>query len=219
VSRSEQIAAVLFDMDGTITDTEHYYLRAFDELAARDGVTLTDADREAMIGASFETMFEVAAAAGIGGGPQRLTPPLVEAVLAGIRSYVKWQPGALELLRALKTAGVPTGLVTMSYRALADEVVRQIPFPAFDVVVAGDEVERGKPDPQAYQVAAERLGVDIGDCIVIEDSATGVAAGLAAGATVVAVPFYTPLPESDAYTLWPEGLAPRGIADLAALAA
>ena len=76
----------------------------------------------------------------------------------------------------------------MSYRVLTDAVVRQLPDGTFRTVVAGDEVTHGKPHPEAYLTAAAHLGVDPADCVVIEDSPTGAAAGLAAGASVVSVP-------------------------------
>ena len=209
------LTAVLFDMDGTITDTEAHYVHAFDRLAAAAEVRLTKAHHQAVVGASFESMAETAERAGIAGTRREIIAAIEAAVLDGIRgSEPVWQPGALELVAQLRAAGVATALVTMSYRSLADEVVASIPFEAFDVIVTGDEVERGKPHPDAYLRAAERLGVDIADCVVIEDSATGVAAGLAAGARVIAVPFYLPLPESDDYTLWPDGLARRGVNDV-----
>lgn len=214
---AELPAAVLFDMDGTITDTERYYIGAFNAMAAERGLTLSDDDGEAMVGASFESMFKTAAAAGITGDSDQLTAKLVEAVLAGIRREVTWMPGALELLRELRDAGVPTALVTMSYRAIADAVSQRIPFSAFDAVVAGDEVARGKPHPEPYERAAQLLSVDIAACIVVEDSAAGVAAGIAAGTRVVAVPSYVALPESSSYTLWPGGLAGRRLSDITAL--
>ncbi|GAA4971615.1 hypothetical protein GCM10023225_11650 [Kineococcus glutinatus] len=104
-----------------------------------------------------------------------------------------WRPGARERLAGLRAAGVPTALVTMSYRSLAQEVVQLLPG-AFDVLVPGDEVARGKPAPDPYLRAAELLGVDPRECVALEDSATGVRSAEAAGCRTVAVPHLVPVP-------------------------
>jgi HAD superfamily hydrolase (TIGR01509 family) len=195
-------AGVLWDLDGTIVDTEPFFTDAVTGLVTADGGTLTEADHVALVGANLWDMAAVA----IGAGARRPAAEIVTAVLAAVRrrlsSGIPWRPGALELLAAVRAAGLPTGLVTMSFRAIADEVVRNIPFDAFDVVVTGEDVERGKPDPEAYLRAAGLLGVDITRCVVLEDSPPGVAAGLAAGARVVAVPFYVDLPPSEDHATW-----------------
>ncbi|MEK9663026.1 MAG: HAD family hydrolase, partial [Candidatus Nanopelagicales bacterium] len=105
---------------------------------------------------------------------------------------LEWRPGAAELLRACQDQGIATGLVSATYRQLihtvSDVVAQETGGRGFDVSVAGDEVTDGKPHPEPYLTAADRLGVDIARCVVIEDSPTGVAAGRASGALVVAVP-------------------------------
>lgn len=206
-------AGVLWDMDGTIVDTEPYFIEAVERLVGESGGALSDRDHHDLIGSSMAEMADVA----IRAGARRPAAEIVDDALAHVhrrlRSGIPWRPGALELLAALRAAGVPTALVTMSFRSVADEVVRGIPFPAFDVVVTGDEVSRGKPDPEAYLRAAELLGVPIDECVVLEDSPPGVAAGVAAGAAVVAVPFYVPLPASGAYTTW-DSLVGRDVAAL-----
>lgn len=196
------LAAVLWDMDGTIVDTEPFFIDAVAELVAADGGTLSDADHYALVGASMADMADVA----IRAGARASAPAIIEAALAAVHrrlgAGIPWRPGALELLRSVRAAGIPTALVTMSFRSVADIVVDSIPFDAFDVVVAGDDVARGKPDPEAYLRATALLRVDPAVCVVIEDSPPGVAAGVAAGAAVVAVPFYVDLPHSDSYTTW-----------------
>jgi beta-phosphoglucomutase-like phosphatase (HAD superfamily) len=104
----------------------------------------------------------------------------------------------------------------MSIRRMADYIAEAAGFPAFDVVIAGDEVTRGKPDPEPYLRAAQALGVDPTDCIAIEDSEFGVASAVASGASTVAVPLHVPLPHSPSYTLW-ESLDGRTLDDLVAL--
>ena len=115
---------------------------------------------------------------------------------------LEWRPGALDLLVECRSAGVATALVSASYRrlldAVADAVEHQpgVPHPAFDITVAGDEVNEGKPHPEPYEEAARRLHVSIEDCVVIEDSPTGVASGQASGAFVVAVPHIVDIPDA-----------------------
>lgn len=146
------------------------------------------------------------AATAIKAGAQREADDIVADVVAAVQHRlhhgIPFRPGALELLQELRTARVPTALVTMSFRPIANAVVRGIPFDAFDAIVTGEDVEHGKPAPDAYLRAADLLKADITRCIVIEDSPPGVAAGLAAGATVVAVPLYVRLPDHAAYPLW-----------------
>ena len=101
---------------------------------------------------------------------------------------VPWRPGARELLEALRQASVPTALVTMSMRSMADDVVRAIPFEAFDVIVTGDAVDNAKPHPEPYLAAAAALGVDVHDCVAIEDSPAGLTSAWSAGAVAQGVP-------------------------------
>nr|WSY56263.1 HAD family phosphatase [Streptomyces sp. NBC_00886] len=195
-------AAVLWDMDGTIVDTEPYFTDALTTVVESCGGRLSDDDHHALIGANLWDM----AATAIKAGAQREADDIVADVVAAVQHRlhhgIPFRPGALELLQELRTARVPTALVTMSFRPIANAVVRGIPFDAFDAIVTGEDVEHGKPAPDAYLRAADLLKADITRCIVIEDSPPGVAAGLAAGATVVAVPLYVRLPDHAAYPLW-----------------
>jgi HAD superfamily hydrolase (TIGR01509 family) len=140
---------------------------------------------------------------------------LTAIVLQQIELEVPWRPGALELLAELREAGVPTALVTMSIRPLAERMVSAMGFHAFDHIVSGDDVERPKPDPQPYLRAAQLLGVDITDCVAIEDSIPGVQSALDSGAHVIGVPNIIKLQEQPGVTLWPS-LAGRTVADLVA---
>ena len=101
---------------------------------------------------------------------------------------IHWADGAEGLLSAVDAAGVPAALVSASYRRLVDAVLDKVGTGRFATTVAGDEVARTKPDPEPYLLAATRLGADPRRCIVVEDSPTGVASGVAAGCAVVAVP-------------------------------
>lgn len=195
-------AAVLWDMDGTLVDTEPYWLTAETELVQAWGGEWTLDDGLSLVGSSLERSSLIIASRGVQLEPGEIIQVLTDRVIAQLADEVPWRPGARELLNELHEAGVPTALVTMSIRRMADYIADAAGFPAFDVVIAGDEVTNGKPDPEPYLRAAQSLGVDPTDCIAVEDSEFGVAAAVASGATTIAVPLHLPLPPSPAYTLW-----------------
>jgi HAD superfamily hydrolase (TIGR01509 family) len=120
-------------------------------------------------------------------------------VLALFTDGLEWLPGARELVAAVRAAGVPTALVTATRRVLVDAALLTLGPHNFDAVVCGDEVERAKPDPMPYLIAAATLEVDPRACVAIEDSPTGIASALAAGCTVLAVPHEVPLGQSDGF--------------------
>jgi HAD superfamily hydrolase (TIGR01509 family) len=191
------LQAVLFDMDGTLVETEEYWGEALFELARRLGGELSAPARAATVGTSLRTSLGVVYAdLGLRGDESRLaadTRWIEDRVAALMAAGVHWRPGARELLAAVRAAGVPTALVTTTSRRLADLVLAsmgrafggRVPF---DVTVCGDEVPARKPDPAPYLQAAAALGADVRRCVVVEDSVVGVTAGLAAGAVVLAVP-------------------------------
>jgi HAD superfamily hydrolase (TIGR01509 family) len=122
---------------------------------------------------------------------------LTERVIELFAEGLVWRPGALELLRAVKIAGLPTALVTSTGRRLVEVALETLGRENFDVVVCGDEVVMPKPDPEPYRTAAQLLAVPVEDCVAIEDSPTGVASALASGAAVLAVPAELELPPTD----------------------
>jgi HAD superfamily hydrolase (TIGR01509 family) len=127
-----------------------------------------------------------------------------------------WRPGAVELLTVLRDARVPCAMVTMSYARLAATLVAKLPDGTFAAVVTGDQVQDGKPHPEAYLTAAERVGVDPARCVAIEDSPTGVASARAAGCPVLAVPHHVPIEPGPGVT-FAGSLTGLAVADLAAL--
>lgn len=185
--------AVLWDLDGTLVDTEPAWMEAERELAAEFGVEWTAEDGEAMVGSALPNAAAIMQSRGVRLPADELIDALTERVRGILGERVPWQPGARELLAGLRDAGIPCALVTMSYRAMADEVVADAPAGAFAAVVAGDEVANGKPHPEAYLRGAELLGVDVTRCVAFEDSPTGLAAAEASGATVVGVQHVVPV--------------------------
>ena len=210
-------AAVLWDMDGTIVDTEPYWMQAETELVAAWGGVWTHADGMLLVGSGLWNSAAVLQSRGVDLSADEIVARLTDRVQEQLAEHgVPWRPGSRELLQGLKAAGVPTALVTMSVERMARQIIDLIDFPAFDIVVAGDMVANSKPHPDPYLLAAARLGVDPRLCIAIEDSAPGVASAVAAGTIAIAVPHQIDLPDSDSYTRWPT-LVGRTIDDLVAL--
>ena len=207
-------AGVFWDMDGTLVDTEPYWLTAETDLVESYGGTWSTEDGLQLVGSSLERSAIILQSRGVSMGVVEIVDVLTDRVLEQIRVSVPWRPGSRELLSALRDAGVPTALVTMSIGRMAEYVAGALGFTGFDAIVSGDQVASGKPDPECYLLAAELLGVDPLRSVAIEDSEYGVAAGVAAGMATIAVPLHVPLPASPAYTLW-DSLAGRTPADLA----
>jgi HAD superfamily hydrolase (TIGR01509 family) len=186
-------AAVLWDLDGTLVDTEPLWMAAETRLAARHGATWTEEDGLALVGSDLldaARIIEARIRSGL--APEEIVDLLVRELGEAMRRDQPWRPGATELVHALAAADVPQALVTMSYRAIAEPVIEALPF---DAVVTGDEVRHGKPHPEPYLAAARALGVDPVDCLAIEDSATGAASADAAGCVVLVVPHMVPVPD------------------------
>ena len=197
-------AAVLWDMDGTLVDTEPYWMAAEMALVAAHGGRWTEDDARSVLG--FDMLDSAAYIRRVGGvdlEPVDIVVQMTERVIEQMADRPPWQPGARELLAGLHEAGVPCALVTMSWRRLAGAVVDLLPPDTFAATVVGDEVPRGKPHPDPYLAAAEALGVDPAACVAIEDSPTGIAAARAAGCFVVGVPHIVPLPADEVDALVP----------------
>ncbi|HEX5331795.1 MAG TPA: HAD family phosphatase [Cellulomonas sp.] len=184
-------AAVLWDMDGTLIDSEPYWMSAETELVEAHGGVWTRQDALAMIGNSMSVCTVALRSRGVDLSDDAIRDFLHERVAAGVASAVPWQAGAEDLLASLVAAGVPLALVTSSFSVLADPFARMAGV--FDVVVSGDEVRHPKPHPEPYLTAAERLGVDISRCVAIEDSPSGLASARSAGARVIAVEVLVPV--------------------------
>ncbi|PRB09503.1 hydrolase [Microbacterium sp. MYb72] len=204
-------------MDGTLVDTEPYWMAAETALIESFGGTWTHEDALQLVGSGLIDSAIIIQNAGVEMDAEAIVSHLTDAVQESLRTQgVPFRPGARELLQDLRDAGIPTALVTMSLRRMALSVVELIDFEAFDIVVAGDDVDNAKPHPEPYLQAAALLGVDIADAVVIEDSPTGLRAGIASGAVALGVPHIVPLDGVGAHELWPT-LADRGATDLSEL--
>ncbi len=184
-------AAVLWDMDGLLIDSEPLWTIAEHELAERLGGVFTPAMKAAIVGTRLDLaivlFLEHLDLPVTVESTARESAWLLQRMVQLFARPLPLQPGAAELLASVVTAGVPQALVSSSYRVLVDAVLAHGTGP-FTTTLSGDEVGRGKPDPEPYLTAAARLGVDPRQCVVLEDAPSGVAAGEAAGCAVVAVP-------------------------------
>ena len=210
-------AAVLWDMDGTLVDTEPYWIECEIALVDELGTSWSPDDAKTLIGAD---LIDAATALRDRGGvrlePVEIVERLLDGVIARIALDLPWRPGARELLEACRDAGIPCALVTMSWRRFADAVLVTAPAGSFAHSITGDEVSRGKPHPEPYATAAAALGVEPSDCVAIEDSRTGVASALAAGCATLGVPHVVSLEPAPNLTIV-DSLTSVGLGDLGAL--
>jgi len=208
-----ELKAVLWDLDGTLVDSEHYWIRTELEIAREHGADWDEEQGLAAVGQPIPTTARMMIERGVRATVEELNRLLLARMRDLVRTEgVPFRPGVFELLEELAGAGVRQGLVTMSFGPYVDAVVAGAPE-VFEVVQTGDSVPRGKPDPAIYLAAVDRLGVEASHCLAIEDSPSGVGAILAAGVTPVAVPFMVELPRHDRLVFL-ESLAGVGVTDL-----
>lgn len=183
------LRAVLFDMDGTLTDTEELWNQALHEMALDLGGRLSAAARAEMLGRELGEVIEMLhTETGSRARAEDTRRGLLGKVEDALQRGTPWKPGARELLHEVRAAGLRTALVTSSPRRLVDIATRTLGPSAFDVVICGDEIRRPKPDPEPYRVAMARLGLTADACVAIEDSAPGALAAERAGLPVLVAP-------------------------------
>ena len=185
------LAAALWDFDGTLADTEPLWIEAEFELIGQLGGEWSIEHAHQLVGNSLldSATYILNAIGRRDLAPAWVVDQLLNYVVNRLRNGpMPWRPGAIELLDSFAAAGVPCALVSASYRVLLDAALVRLPVGTFQVSVAGDEVDQGKPHPEPYEKACQALGVDARDCVVFEDSETGARSGNAAGAFVIAVP-------------------------------
>jgi HAD superfamily hydrolase (TIGR01509 family) len=190
-----ELAAVLFDMDGLLVDTEPLWFEVETEVMSRLGGEWSTADQAKLVGGSLQTTLDYLLG--------KATRPVSRDVLAGwmldgmvarvARGPVTLRPGAAALLAEVEAAGLPHALVTSSERVIMAAVFAVTGLD-FATTVCAEDVSRIKPDPEPYLLATKLLGVDPAASVVLEDSPNGVAAAEAAGCQVIAVPNVTPVP-------------------------
>jgi HAD superfamily hydrolase (TIGR01509 family) len=210
-------AAVFFDMDGTLVDSEKMWTVSLQDTAAWLGGTMSQEARDAVVGSNMAATMDVLFRdLGLASDRARmaetaayLTARTGELFAAGLT----WRPGAREALALVSAAGIPAALVTNTERALTERALETLGREHFAASVCGDEVPRGKPDPDPYLRAARLLDVAPGECLAIEDSPTGSLAAQRAGVPVLVVPCDVPVPGGPGRVVR-DSLAGLSLADL-----
>lgn len=187
------LAAVLWDMDGTLVDSEKLWDVALYEACARLGGTLSQAQRASLVGSNMDStaryLLEVAGQDPDAASIARVGEWISARTAELFTDDLPWRPGAHEALTAVRSAGIPSALVTSTERPLTELALDTIGREFFDAIVCGDEVDgHNKPHPRPYLLATELLGVDPARCLAVEDSPPGAASAEAAGCVVLVVP-------------------------------
>jgi len=215
-----QLAAVLFDMDGLLVDTEPLWFETETEVMARLGASWSEQDQEALLGGSMEhtVAYLLAKATVPAPQPGEVARWMLDGMLTrAAQGRVTVRPGARDLVSQVAAAGLRYALVTSSEREFTDAVLKATGLP-FTVTVTADDVERTKPDPDPYLRGAALLGAAPGQCVVLEDSLNGVTSATLAGCKVIAVPSLLPVPPAEG-RLVVTSLTEVTVATLRALAA
>ena len=190
--------AVFFDMDGLLVDSEPEWLKSESEITAAYGYQWTSQDQVACLGGPLSRVGQyMHDKCNQAETPDFFTNKLVEVQSEKMRSYTPFMPGAYELVKDLQKNGVKTGLVSASPRIIVDAVLDNVGAELFPFSISSDDVERTKPHPDAYLKAAQLTNSAIENCLVFEDSLTGVGAATSSGAWLVAVPHLVHVDESE----------------------
>jgi HAD superfamily hydrolase (TIGR01509 family) len=190
--------AVFFDMDGLLVDSEPEWLKSESEITAAYGYQWTSQDQVACLGGPLSRVGQyMHDKCNQAETPDFFTNKLVDVQSERMRSHTPFMPGAYELVQDLQRNGVKTGLVSASPRIIVDAVLENVGADLFPFSISSDDVERTKPHPDAYLKAAQITNSAIGNCLVFEDSLTGVGAATSSGAWLVAVPHLVHVDESE----------------------
>lgn len=204
-------------MDGTLIDSEPYWLDAEMALVSSFGGQWTQEQGLTLVGSGLWDSAAALQHAGVDLELREIIERLSADVRARLIEHVPWRPGAKDMISQMLGAGIPTALVTMSFRqnalTIAEAISRDIGQEAFSVVVAGDDVSEPKPNPEAYLSAADQLGVDIAHAVAFEDSVFGAASAFSAGALTIGIPLHIEIPESYVHVRW-ESLEGKTVDDV-----
>lgn len=194
-----ELAAVCWDMDGTLVDSERLWDVSLADLAAHLGGRLSPATRTELVGAWLRrSVLAVRRDVGLDSDDEGAVAAdsrwLLDRTKELFAHGVPWCPGARDALTAVRASGVPTALVTSTYRELTEVALDSIGREHFDVTVCGDEVAATKPDAAPYERALALLGADAAASVAVEDSPTGTQSAESAGLTVLVVPSVAGVP-------------------------
>ena len=190
--------AVFFDMDGLMVDSEPEWFQSEVEVTSPFGYTWLEVDQIACLGGPLskvgQYMFDKC---GRQRSPEYFTQALIETQVARMRGNTPTMPGAMELVRELQSHGIKTALVSASPRNIVDAVLDNVGHDLFPFSISADDVQKTKPDPEGYLKAASMSGSEITNCLVFEDSLTGMNAAIASGAYLIGVPHLVTIEESE----------------------
>jgi len=204
-------------MDGTIIDSEPYWMRAERELVESFGGTWGEQQAYALVGSGLWNSASLLISAGVELEHEVIIDKLSARVREQISESVPWRPGARELMAEILQAGLPMALVTMSIglnaRAVSAALDRELGQKVFSAIISADDVQRPKPDPEAYLAGAAAIGVDISDTLSFEDSSYGAASAFSAGSITIGIPLHVEIPQGSTHEQW-ESMAGTGLSDL-----
>ena len=182
-------AAILFDHDGTLVDTEPVWAAAKVALAAEFGGTWTEQDTLDCLGLSMKFTLDRLRERGVDLPDEQINERLVAKVREALaHQQVEFLPGIERFLTQVRDAQIPAAIVTNATTSIAQRTADAAPEGTFSVIIGNDETTHPKPDPQPYLLAAQRLGVEPSRCVALEDSPSGVRSATAAGMKVIVVP-------------------------------
>ncbi len=206
-------------MDGTLIDSEPYWLDAEMSLVQSFGGRWTQEQGLTLVGSGLWDSAAALQHAGVDLELREIIDRLSADVRTRLVEHVPWRPGAREMIASMLDAGIPTALVTMSFRenalTISEAISREIGREAFSVVVAGDDVTEPKPNPEPYLTAADHLGVDIAHAVAFEDSVFGAASAYSAGALTIGIPLHIEIPDSYIHVRW-DSMEGKTLEDIAA---
>ena len=189
--------AVFFDMDGLMVDSEPEWLQSEIDVTAPYGYTWLEEDQIACLGGPLsrvgQYMFDKC---GQQNSPEFFTQSLIDTQAAKMRGNTPTMPGAVELVRELQSHGVKTALVSASPRNIVDAVLDNLGHDLFPFSISSDDVVNTKPHPDGYLKAAAISQSEINNCLIFEDSLTGMKAATSSGAFLIAVPHLVTIEES-----------------------
>ena len=190
--------AVFFDMDGLMVDSEPEWFQSEVEVTSPFGYTWLEVDQIACLGGPLskvgQYMFDKC---GQQRSPEYFTQALIDTQVARMRGNTPTMPGAMELVRELQSHGIKTALVSASPRNIVDAVLDNVGHDLFPFSISADDVQNTKPDPEGYLKAASMSGSEITNCLIFEDSLTGMNAAIASGAYLIGVPHLVTIEESE----------------------
>jgi HAD superfamily hydrolase (TIGR01509 family) len=190
--------AVFFDMDGLMVDSEPEWLLSETEVTAAYGYRWLVADQLACLGGPLSKVGQyMYDKCGQQQSPQFFTQTLIDTQVARMRGNTPTMPGAVELVRELQSHGIKTALVSASPRNIVDAVLDNLGHDLFPFSISSDDVIETKPHPEGYLKAATITGSDISNCLIFEDSLTGMSAAIASGAYLIGVPHLVSIDESE----------------------